>query len=806
MTRSRKRKLSRVRARWAGVPLLTAISTALAQQAPQPQAAQSTARLREIIVTATKRAETLQTVPMAITALDGRKITQLHIQDFDDYAKLLPSVSFQAQAPGFEHPLIRGVSSDSNANHSGPQPTVGVYLDNQPITTIQGALDLHLYDIARIEELSGPQGTLYGASSEAGTIRIITNRPVLDELSAAYDLDGNYVAHGGPGGTVEGYVNLPIGHRAAVRLVAWKQHEAGYIDNVLATRNYAGNGVTISNASVAGSHYNDVDITGARAALRVDLDDSWTVTPVVIAQDEKTNGVFGYIPSLGDLKTERFTPDDSDDRFVDSALTIEGKIHDFDITYSGAYLKRDTHVHTDYSDYTLSYQSSPSYTSLWVGPGGSKIDPTQREINRGHYEMVSNELRFTTPASYPLRAVGGIFYQRQQHQIESDFVIPGIDPTYTVTGWPNTWWLTEEMRVDRDQAAYTQLSYDLTRRITVRAGIRHFIYENTLEGFTGYGPGNPLGMPNGPGESASTCVTPGVYGAPCLSFDQGTSGTGNTYKLNAEYKFDPSKLVYVTWSTGFRPGGVNRAGNLPAYQPDYLTNVELGWKMTFDKVFRWNGAIFHEDWRDFQFQFLGANSLTRIANAGAARILGLESQLEWAVTHKLMLGTGFTVMNPQLRGNYCDRLNADGSPMTSNPCYKPNPSGGSPIPYAPLAPDGQQLPSTSKFKGNISARYDFPLGAWRGFAQGVLMYQSQEWADLRTKQRAQIGVQPGFSTLDLSFGGVRGDSRLTLYITNVFDNRGQIFRYTSCGGCYNVAAYAVPTQPRTVGIRFGQDF
>ena len=800
MTRSRKRKLRRARARWAGVPLITAISTAIAQQ-PAPQAGNG---LQEIVVTATKRAESLQSVPMAITAIDSSKIDQLHVQDFDDYVKLLPSVSYQAQAPGFEHALIRGVSSDSNANHSGPQPTVGIYLDNQPITTIQGALDLHMYDIARVEELSGPQGTLYGASSEAGTIRIITNKPVLNTFSAAYDLDGNYVDHGGPGGTAEGYVNLPVGRSAALRVVAWKQHKAGYINNIPANRTYPLNGVTVSNAAVAGNHYNDVDVTGARAALKVDLDDNWTVSPVVIAQDEKTNGVFGYIPSLGDLNTERFTPDDSDDRFVDSALTVEGKVHDFDITYTGAYIKRNTHVHTDYSDYTLAYQGSASYTSLWVGPNGAKIDPTQREINRGHYEMVSNELRFTTPVDYPLRAVGGIFYQRQQHQIESDFVIPGIDPTYTVTGWPNTWWLTEEMRVDRDQAAYTELTYDLSSRFTFTGGIRHFVYENTLEGFTGYGPTNPLGPP---GQAAPTCVTPGVYGAPCLSFDQGTSGTGNTYKLNLDYKLAPAKLVYVTWSTGFRPGGVNRAGNLPPYKPDYLTNVELGWKFTFAHVFRWNGAIFHEDWRDFQFQFLGSNSLTRIANAGVARIVGLESELGWAATRNLMLTAGFTIMNPELKGNYCDRLNPDGSPMTSNPCYKPSRTPGlPPTPYVPLAPDGQQLPSTSKVKGNMTARYTFPLGDWQGHAQGALMYQSQEWADLRTAQREEIGAQPGFATFDLSFGGSHGDSRVELYVTNLLDKRGQIFRYTSCGSCYKVAAYAVPTQPRTIGIRFGQDF
>jgi outer membrane receptor protein involved in Fe transport len=782
---------------------MTAISAALAQQVAPP----SGGALEEILVTATKREETAQSVPIAITAFGNARISELHIQDFNDYAKLLPSVSFQTEGPGFARVLIRGVSSTNNANHSGPQPTVGTYLDDQPITTIQGALDLHLYDIARIEALAGPQGTLYGSSSEAGTVRIITNKPELGVFKGGYDVEGNVVSHGGPGGTIEGFVNFPVGDSAAIRLVGWDLHKSGYIDNIPATRTFATQGGTISNAAFAKKHYNDVDIYGGRAALKVDLNDSWTVTPVVTAQDTKTKGSFGYIPTLGDLQTERFNPDDSNDHFVDSALTIEGKIGNFDLTYTGAFLQRDTVVHTDYSDYTLAYQGSASYASLWVGPHGTTINPTQQERNKGRYQMVSQEVRFASPKEYPLRAVGGLFYQRQQHQIESNFVIPGIDPAYTVTGWPDTWWLTEEMRVDRDQAVFAEVSYDLTPKFTVTGGLRHFKYDNSLGGFTGLGLHNPLGIAGGLGEANPNCVQPGWYGAPCLSFNKDVSDTGNTFKLNFNYKIDDSKLVYTTWSKGFRPGGVNRVGTLPPYQADFLTNIELGWKMTFAGAFRWNGALFYEKWTNFQFSFLGSNSLTRIANAAAAEILGLESDLSWAVSQDLTLTTGFTVMDPQLKGNYCNRLNPDGSPMTSNPCLKPNSNPAlPPTPYAPLAPDGQQLPSTSKFKGNITARYLFPLGNWQGHLQGALVYQSQEWTDLRTKQRTAIGVQPGFATTDLAFGGEHDAYSLELFVTNAFDDRGQVFRENACGSCSSVANYAIPTQPRTVGVRFGQKF
>ncbi len=132
---------------------------------------------QEIVVTATKRAENLQSVPLSIQALGTQRLEEANVSNFNDYTKLTPSVSFQTTQPGVTNVYIRGVASGGDGNHSGSLPSVGVYLDEQPITTIGGTLDVHIYDIARIEVLRGPQGTLYGASSEAGTIRIITNKP-----------------------------------------------------------------------------------------------------------------------------------------------------------------------------------------------------------------------------------------------------------------------------------------------------------------------------------------------------------------------------------------------------------------------------------------------------------------------------------------------------------------------------------------------------------------------------------------------------------------------------------------------------
>src|SRR6476659_5474985 len=158
----------------------------------------------EIIITATKREENLQNVPISVQALGTQRLDQLNISNFQEYTRQLPSVSYLTAAPGSTVVYMRGISaaeSGAEGNHSGPLPQVGSYLDEQPITTIGGTLDVHIYDIARIESLSGPQGTLYGASSEAGTIRIITNKPELGVTTGRVDGEINAVAHGGVGGS-----------------------------------------------------------------------------------------------------------------------------------------------------------------------------------------------------------------------------------------------------------------------------------------------------------------------------------------------------------------------------------------------------------------------------------------------------------------------------------------------------------------------------------------------------------------------------------------------------------------------------
>ncbi|HEY5718746.1 MAG TPA: TonB-dependent receptor plug domain-containing protein, partial [Gammaproteobacteria bacterium] len=465
MQRSKKRKLRRTQALLAAsAPLASGLL--LLSPAAHAQGG-NIARLEEIVVTAQKRTESLQDVPLSIQALGSTRLEELRIGNFADYARFLPSLSYQSGGqsggPGFSRAYMRGVASGGDGNHSGSQPSVGTYVDEQPVTTINGALDVHLYDIERVEVLAGPQGTLYGASSQSGTIRIITNKPDPSGFQAGYDIEGNTVSKGGAGYLAEGFVNLPLSPTAAVRLVGWARHDAGYIDNVPGSVTYPFSGITRTNADRVEKDYNDGDVYGARAALKIDLDDNWSVTAGLMGQEQTLNGSYGY--RVGDdLEIVRFNPESTKDRWVQAALTIAGKLGNFDVLYAGSYLDRKDDVRSDYVDYSVYYDV---YSYYVYNDSGEYIDPTQYIIGKDGYTKQSHELRISSPADQRARFVAGLFMQRQTHDIEQNYKIDNIATELEVTGWPDTWWLTQQVRIDRDYAAFGELTYDLTEKLSV---------------------------------------------------------------------------------------------------------------------------------------------------------------------------------------------------------------------------------------------------------------------------------------------------------------------------------------------------
>jgi iron complex outermembrane recepter protein len=899
MTRSRRRKLTRKAAtgRFAiragvHVALLAALPAAYAQQ--NSEGGPGTG-LEEVVVTAQKRAENLQDVPVSIQTLSTEKLEQLNITDIDDYTKYLSGVTTVkglgqgGTGIGTTHVYMRGVVSGQDGNHSGSQPTVGTYLDEQPVTTIDGTVDIHVYDIARIEVLEGPQGTLYGASSEAGTIRIITNKPDPTKFAAGYDLSGSTVDHGGQGWTAEGFINIPLSSFAAVRLVAWDEHDPGYIHNVAGTDVNAGiiNGVRdfpigtgcpctvtngippipgtgISNVGQSNSEYNTAETRGGRITARVNVSDTWTITPLFMGQAIDSNGFFGYDPAMGDLNVARFgTPDSYKDSWTQTALTVQGDVSNFDITYAGGWFTRNEHTLSDYSDYTYFYdkyfgsgcnwvnqagyqylQAHPAaYGNCYGGtpyPAADYAEPQEYVITNGHYNKWAHELRVTTPQQYPVKALVGLFAQRQVHEIWEQYTIPGaggnpytfnpqgLAKSLTIPGVAgNTIWLTDQERVDRDQAAFTQITWDVNSQWQLLGGLRFYHYKNSLEGFYGYSgayqdqtgfyPGQNICIPGAPAP---------FHTAPCTDLNQTVGDNGKTYRATLTYKYDPDRLLYATFSTGYRPGGVNRVFDsaihavFPPYQADFLHNYEIGWKTQWDDHrLRWNGALFWENWNNFQFLFLGPNSVTVVQNAASARIKGVETELEWAPLNPLLLSANLTYLHAVTTTNYCGpSATIPGTTIQSTTCpdqvngYRPTSASGfadSSIiaPNGPEAPAGTQLPVAPKFKGNLIARYTFPVaGDWDGHVQASFVYQSSSTPLLRLVDQQDLGNLPAYGLVDAAAGIAHNGLMFELTVENLLDRRAELTRFVECATTTCTQPYVIPTAPRTLFLRVGQRF
>ncbi len=822
----------------------------------------------EVIVTATKRSEKLSNVPISIEVLSTKKLDQLNVGNVNDYIALLPSVSYQNSPYQGSSVYFRGVASGGDGNHSGSQPSAGVYLDEQPVTTIGGPLDVHIYDMARIESLAGPQGTLYGASSEAGTIRLITNKPDLTSAYGRFDLDGNVVDHGSAGGKIEAMFNQPLGDKMALRVVGWDEHDAGFIDNVAGSRTFlpdsTGASVTVNNAKYVKNNFNDTDIYGGRAALKIDLDDNWTALVQVMGQDNRTNGSAGYDPSVGDLKVQTFYPDESHDRFYQAALTLTGKIANFDVTYAGAYMERKINSIADYTDY------AEAYDQLYSGVGGiagymyfqdnagNTIDPRQYIVGQDKFTKWSHELRFASPADQPLRFVGGVFVERQTHAIFQDYVVPGLADDLSVTGYPSTLWLTKQMRIDRDAAIFGEFTYDITPTLTATVGGRAFNYDNSLIGFFGMGDSPLFATGDGPPNAAYAssgerrCFTtdtygavnpkdptgkllPGLPGTPCTDLGvqnadgsispKATSGHGFTPKFNLSWKATPDLMVYGTWSEGFRPGGINRRGTVPPYAPDYLTNAEIGWKASFlNHRIHWNGAIYDQNWKHFQYSFLGANSFTEVHNGPGARIKGLESDVTWQASDHLALSFSGAYTDAKTTSNLCGYEgdpdpNCGSTITTYETLYdtgKPVLTADSPQQDFISAPKGTRLPITPKVKLSGTARYNWEVGKYNPYWQVQVSSQSSASSDIRTQAievgtgdlvdpAALLGQMKGYTSVNLAIGAEWDKWTAELYVDNLTDERAQLGRYNECGSCY-FRSYVITNRPMTIGVRLGSKF
>jgi outer membrane receptor protein involved in Fe transport len=772
---------------FASLMTTTALSgAALAQEAESSQDA------AEIIVTATKRSENIQDVPLSVQALGSQTLDEHQVSSFDDYANLLPSVSFQSFGPGQAQLAFRGVTSGGDGLPIGSSPTAAMYLDDTPVTTIGVTVDLHIYDIARVEALSGPQGTLFGASSLSGVVRIITNQPDPSGFAAGYDAEANKYSDGEEGGSLEGFVNIPMSDRAALRLVGFWEREGGYIDNVLGSRTYTlgdlddATNLTVDNADLVEDNVNDVETYGGRAALRIDLSDTWTSTTTLTAQHQEVNGPFLFDQRLGDdLKLTDYIPSTNRDEWWMISEVIQGRIGNFDLVYAGSYFDRRIDSVTDYSYYTVAYDTLAGYYYTFIPDGsGGFLDPTQVFSAREDYTKETHELRITSPAEHAARFTAGVFYQRQTNHDQPNFFIPGlasVPPTLNPTpipGFGDSLFIRRLDRVDLDYAFFTEGSFDITEQLTLTAGVRLFRAENTLRGFSGFA------------FNIDDCFGPATAGGPCDNIDKKFEERSETHKVSLAYDIDDDRMVYFTYSTGYRPGGVNRRAEIPPYVADTISNYEAGWKtMWMDRSIRLNGAVFLQKWEDLQFGLspLGFQGVTFTFNAGEAEVKGVEVDFAANLGDFEFTASG-AYIDAQLTTDFCN-FDADGNPTCT--------------------PAGTPLPVQPDFKGTATARYNFTLGPWESFVQGTVLHQAGTRPYLLDQDVASVGVEEteGFTTFDFSTGANFNNAALEFFLHNAFDERGVLTLNTSCATSFcGPFARVYPIRPRIFGVRLSQRF
>jgi len=792
--------------RFKRAPLANAVSVALAGSVfaaiiVAPAQAQE-AVLDEIIVTAQKREQSLQDVPVSVQVLGNQQLEDLNLNEFGDYIQFLPTVSFAPVRPGIAEIYMRGISSGGSL-HSGSMPSVGVYLDEQPITTIAHVLDMHVYDIARIETLAGPQGTFFGASSQSGTIRMITNKPKIGEFEAGFDVAVNSVEHGDVGYTLEGFANFPVSDNAAIRLVGWHKETAGYIDNVHGTFTLRGTPEFVKdNSAIVEEDFNDATISGMRAMLKIDLNENWTVTPGIIYQQQDSDGVWDHDPEdVGDLQIQRFFPEFYEDEWYQASLTLEGDIGGLNLVYAGTYLDRDALSASDYIGYAQYNQNYYyySYGGCYHHASTSEYydyvctDSSQWVSWDENFNRQSHELRLQSAQDGRFRWMAGLFYQRQEHLFDGVWQVPGLDPLGSDI-WPPVStvedtlavWQTNQLRIDRDKAFFGEVEFDVTENLTIVGGYRRFDFENSLFGFNGY-TGQCLDANDVP---QYPCMT----GAPNL--DDVSEGDGDSYKLSFNFNVTDDKMLYVMYSEGFRAGGVNRAklaGQIvPKYEPDFVDNYEFGWKTSWlDNRMRFNGSVYLLEWDNFQFTYLdfAVSPLSIIQNIGQAETTGADFDLAFAATDRLTL---------TLAGSYNDA-------ELQEPFWTSNEDRANDLP--PTAAAGAEMPYVPKIQLTATGRLDVSYGNLPGYFQAAVSYTDDSWDVLDDVYRQ---LQPSYTLVNLA-AGIGGDAwSLDLFVDNATDERAQLsrwhFDYVDFYDEITHDSTITTNRPRTIGVRYGRRF
>ena len=810
--------------------------------------------IEEIIVTATKRSTSIQDVAQSISAFSTMEIERRGILDMADIATNLPSISLSSNRAGRNELVYRGISTGGSWRL---ESQVAMYLDEMPMTMSTTQLDPRMVDIERVESLPGPQGTLFGSASQAGTLRVITNKPRFDGVSAQVSGEYKTTDGGEPGYDINGHVNIPLSDNFAIRIVAYTNKDGGYIDNVYSTtphsacapgagcdRDFAQYGVvdrqgflnsaTPDNAGLEEDDFNDYEMTGGRISALWNINEDWSLLGTYMMQNSETTGVWFSDTAIGDYKVARFSDEWRKDDWQNIALTVTGDLGFAQITNSFGYAERDQSYHFDNTHYEAYHTRLKGqywaawknwYDTYWGYPvyAYNYYDKYDTEYNGGVYrslqeaERITNEIRLTSTTDSRFQWMVGAFYENHKDGWVDDGEIPNLNSTkhWRYTQWrscdlagqgnnlftcpapeTNDVWYQDSYRRDITQiAAFSEVDYRLTDNLKVTAGLRWFEYDRYVVNDRQW----PLHMP---------VEAIGIDGE-AASLEEGTES--DTFaKLGLSWNLTENHMVYGLFSQGFRLGGNNnpkavRVNFVPElYTPDKLDNYEMGIKSEwFDNRLQINAAAFHMKWTDIQLGVRSGQSglwwLRGTANGGGGENTGFEVDFDWRATENLRI-SGSAYMGDALYTD--DYVSPEGVLQMSA---------------------GTQMPDSAREKFTLAADYTF-----RGVLGGDIwvrldayyvgpMYSALWRADESNPDSPDYVVGnkedvESFTKSNLQIGYERESWSATLFVRNLTNEKANT--YTGSGATYAAEFWGHDgfgetrnyARPRTISLRLTKRF
>ncbi len=787
--------------------LASAVSAAILGTGISTSANAQVESIEEITVTARKRTESLQDIPQSVQAFNSEEIRKRGIQGVADLVRFVPSMSYLEKSPGQTKLVFRGVADADVVGIAAP--STAVYLDEQPVTQLSQAPALRPVDLERIEALSGPQGSLYGASSQSGTLRIITNKPTTEQFEANIGVGMSTIEHGEESYDVDAMVNFPVNDQLAIRLVGFHAKDGGYIDNVLGTHPQTG---VRDNANVVADDINDVEFTGGRAGIRWHITPDWTTTLSINYQEIDAGGFNDFDPTIGDLETVKFYRESRTDDFLSISNVIEGDLGFADIMIATSYYDRDIR----YVEETTTYAG---YFDVAFGTYYATYDFGTEPIGFRDYNQKDERFTIETRLSKDednWKAILGFFYSEGDQDWDFKTFTDDWVNSPSFAAWSGyypsqaanfgtAWWNSGEAIDDKSFSVFGEVTFSFMEDIDVVFGGRYYDTKISRAYFVER-PDNRLDQ---------APVSP--------------AGADNGFLPSAgiTWRFAEDKMVYALHSQGFRPGGTNRgrSRNLTAaeiasgifgtatqsspsfpvvYDGDVLKNWEAGIKTQwYDGRLQFNLTGYHMIWENYQLEVIDPSFGTPpdglgfpfqivVGNVADAVINGIDFDVTAVPTSGLVLS---------MNGTWLLDHKLDEPASISDP--RITAQGGTP---ALDLPAGRQLPLSPDFSMSASAQYNWPVSFVDGemYMRFQYSYTGDSTNNVDTSRGipSPFRVQQSYHIGDLKVGVGTDEWEAEIFVNNLWDERPEIWQQTDEFETFFGRERLITARPRSIGAKF----